>query len=209
MGLRSFQGRTTRRAVMDRLGTAIGEVRGLVTSKSAFARRCPRLVALIRPRPGCIGASGICDRAAAGRWRVVRIVVAPALSRSGEPAPGQVDENTQESSAVISAQMNPASSRAIAARGHRRGLFSSKQGGEATVQAQLRGPRAGPGVRTHAVLAAAQGHADGGAVLTGPGRLQERAGLGADMGVAGFGQRTVGRSSCLRSIRWAPVRRSP
>src|SRR6266516_5903865 len=107
------------------------------------------------------------------------------VARSGRRARG-VGGNRQ-SAAIISAQRNPASSRAIAVTTTVRTCLR----GQATVagtQPPLRGPGPGQGLRRVTGLAARQPAPDLGAVAVGPGGFDE---LGAQVLVAGVGDVTA------------------
>jgi hypothetical protein len=102
--------------------------------------------------------------------------------------------------AVISAHKNPASSRAIAAA--TMGLMflrAARTRNRAQRQALLGCPRPGGDRWGQALLAAGELHADGGAVLQGPGRLDQ---LGAQVGVAGLGELAAVHGVAAGVLAW-------
>ncbi len=108
--------------------------------------------------------------------------------------------------AVISAQTNPASSRAMAVttilrlvlRASRRRNLPHRRSCAVQARATTAGSRP--------CLAACDHRADGGAGLVGPGRLDE---LGAQVTVAGMGDPATVGTFARGVLRWGPARRTP
>ena len=85
-------------------------------------------------------------------------------------------------------------------------VLAGGQDPEPSAQALLGCPRPGGDRWGQALLAAGDPHADGGAVLVGPGRLDQ---LGAQVGVAGLGEPAAVDAGAAGAARLGPARKTP
>ena len=112
----------------------------------------------------------------------------------------------RQAQAVTSAHKNPASSRAIAATTR---FLEALRAGQPAQSGRTTAAAPGHARATtwvQALLAAGGLGADRGAVLVGPGRLDQ---LRAQVGVAGLGQLSAPGPLAAGAARLAPARRSP
>jgi hypothetical protein len=85
-------------------------------------------------------------------------------------------------------------------------VLAGGQDPEPGAQALLGFPRPGGDRWGQALLTAGDPHADGGVVLVGPGRLDQ---LGAQVGVAGLGERAAVDAGAAGAARLGPARKTP
>lgn len=204
-GCGPFGGCTTRRAGHGSAGDRHSQGTRVGCQQVGIRPKVPQTENVRPAEAGVHRSLGDRCRAAAARWRVVRVVEWLALSAD------QVQTSPLAVGAVRRRRRSSRPRRTRPAFGRRRprpptGASSARAGRRSGGAGAAARPRSGPWCQGWRRLGGAERHANGGAVLVGPGRLDQ---LGADMGVAGSGQRTPAGGRARGAARWAPARRSP